>query len=359
MALQQHVFNHDTETVNPYIKLACSVIEQQPEMLTIQGFVNRTGYKIDALFVDEQWAMMNSQQAHEMKELTLQMLQRLKFTRNSTLVNKIEHLFPAPRVKGFYRGDSRNVIIENLAAAPAAARSKHGGHNQRCIKMTKAAYKELLMETQTEAARQVRKYYICLEELFTQYLMYQQAHELVRSRHQMQFLQMENKELSDKLDQVISQNEHMLEQNEELKKQGKVQLLKLDMLAQIINKETDNKVVDLNSKRKKQNLVVLQNRRYPNLYEILRGQQSHTITKTKRKHQEMNVVDTIETYMNPINLYNRFSERVKKERDERFEVKHNRVIVRDTSTTTQDLLDILHELDDEKKTIARKVYSVL
>jgi len=47
--------------------------------------------------------------------------------------------------------------------------------------MTKGAYKQLLMETQTDAARQVRKYYICLEELFVQYLLYQRAYEIVKA----------------------------------------------------------------------------------------------------------------------------------------------------------------------------------
>ena len=46
--------------------------------------------------------------------------------------------------------------------------------------MAKGAYKQLLMETQTDIAKQIHKYYICLEELFVQYLLYQRAPELVK-----------------------------------------------------------------------------------------------------------------------------------------------------------------------------------
>ena len=69
--------------------------------------------------------------------------------------------------------------------------------------MTKGAYKQLLMETQTDAAKQVRKYYVCLEELFVQYLLYQRAHELVKAERSMEVVITENKQLMVKLDYVI------------------------------------------------------------------------------------------------------------------------------------------------------------
>ena len=72
---------------------------------------------------------------------------------------------------------------------------------------TLETYKELIMESQAEAARQVRKYYICLEDLFTQYLLYQQAYQTVLSTNRFEILTIENKELSNKLDQLIVQNE--------------------------------------------------------------------------------------------------------------------------------------------------------
>ena len=62
------------------------------------------------------------------------------------------------------------------------------------------------METQTDAAKQVRKYYICLEELFVQYLLYQRAYELTKAETNLTAVVTENKFLSGKLDIVIAQN---------------------------------------------------------------------------------------------------------------------------------------------------------
>ena len=50
---------------------------------------------------------------------------------------------------------------------------------------------------------------------------------------------------------------------------------KLDMLAHILYKETDNKVIDVTEKKKKHELVILQNKKNPNQCEVLRGQVKH------------------------------------------------------------------------------------
>ena len=147
------------------------------------------------------------------------------------------------------------------------------------------------MESQTESARQVRKYYICLEDLFTQYLLYQQAHEMVLSTHRMEILSLENRELSNKLDHVIAITES--------------QSQKLDMLSKILYKETDTKVVDVTEKSKKQALVILQNKNDRTELEIVRGQINH-VNQVKRKRNDMEVIGTIDSYKNPINLLNRF-----------------------------------------------------
>ena len=123
------------------------------------------------------------------------------------------------------------------------------------------------MKSQTEAARQVRKYYICLEDLFTQYLLYQQAYQSVLSMNRFEVLTLENKELSNKLDKVLVQNETLLVQNETqsqtLKLQSQqldIQSRKLDVVARILYNESDHKVLHVKTPRKKQELVVLQSR---------------------------------------------------------------------------------------------------
>ena len=71
-----------TETnnaLNPYTEFAQeSFQENVGRMLSIQLFVSKTQFNIDPLFVDEQWAMMNTQRSDELNVLTPEMIKRLK-----------------------------------------------------------------------------------------------------------------------------------------------------------------------------------------------------------------------------------------------------------------------------------------
>ena len=214
--------------------------------------------------------------------------------------------------------------------------------------MTKSAYKELIMESQTEAARQVRKYYICLEDLFTRYLLYQQAYQTVLSTNRFEILSLENKALSDKMDQL-------LEQNAQQTRQLEVQSQKLDVVSRILYKESDHKVLDVKQAQKKQELVVLQNRVDTTQCEIIRGQRNHVNQQLKRKHETMEIIGKIDTYKNPINLYNRFNEHVD---STKFDVRNNHVTLKNGSTA-DDLLRVLHDLDDDKHDVAENVRNAI
>ena len=338
---------------NMYIDLVKEHISE--DMLNIKQFIKITNYNIDPLIVDEQWAILNTRRPDEMIPLTQQMLQRLNFCRTPTLIKKLEQLFPAPRGENNeYWGDDVNVSII-LLAPTGTSKIKHGGvRNFKQIKMTKGAYKQLVMETQTEAAKLVRKYYICLEELFVQYLMYQRAYELMKSQISVTLLTNENTNLSTKLDIVIHQNENMAHQLEIQTQQMQIQTQKLDLLSKILYKESDDKVLDVTSSHKKQELVVLRNKTDPDKCEVLRGQRNHVQSQLKRKQKNMEVVGKVETYKNPINLYNRFSENTKKQKDERFTVINNKVTLKN-GTTPNELLNMFHHLDDQKHSVAEQV----
>lgn len=68
----------------------------------------------------------------------------------------------------------------------------------------------------------------------------------------------------------------------------------------------------------------------------------------------MEVIGKVETYKNPINLYNRFSENTKKQKDERFTVINNKVTLKN-GTTPNELLNMFHHLDDQKHSVAEQV----
>ena len=337
-----------SETKNKYLEFVKTM--NSDSMLNIKEFVMATNYNIDPLIIDEQWNMLNTKSADEMITLTPQMIERLNFSKIGNLTKKLEQLFPVTsEEKREYWGDGVNVNI--VLANTNGTKKGRGGHNSKVIKVTKGAYKQLLMETQTDAARQVRKYYICLEELFVQYLLYQQAFELVKAEKSMEIVISEKKQLMTKLDIVI-------EQNNGLARQLEIQDQKLDTLSQILYKESNNKVMDVKSTQKKQKLVVMQKKDDPESCIVLRGQKAHLNMQMKRTQDQMHIVGTVESYRNPINLYNLFSEQTKKLKDARFDVTHNKVTLKN-GTTPIELLDVFNSLNDQKYSVAESVKKAL
>ena len=126
------------------------------------------------------------------------------------------------------------------------------------------------------------------------------------------------------------------------------------MMSQILYNETNHKVVDVHTERKKQELVVLQNRNDPEQCEVLRGQRYHVNQQLKRKNDTMQVVGKIETYKNPINLYNRFVE----SGDTRFDVNYNKIVLKNGSTC-DDLMTTFNTLNEDKHKNAKKVRNAL
>ena len=177
--------------------------------------------------------------------------------------------------------------------------------------------------------------------------MYQRAYEITKSKLQVNFLTKENTMLCTKLDIVIAQNNGLSEQLN-------IQNQKLDTLAQILYKESTHKVLDVKQPHKKQELVVLCNKTDREKCEVLRGQRYHVQSQLKRKRSEMDVVGKLDTYNNPINLYNRFSER----KDERFNITSNKIVLKNGSTP-DDLLNTFHDLNDDKFTVAEQVNNAL
>ena len=129
-------------------------------------------------------------------------------------------------------------------------------------------------------------------------------------------------------------------------------------MSQILYKETENKVLDVTEKYKKQELVVLRKKMEPNQIEVLRGQVNHVNQALKRKQNDMEVVGKIDSYKNPINLFNRFGESIKMYRDDRFSKSNNKIVLRNGSTV-EDLMTVFHTLDNDKYTTANNVKKCL
>ena len=92
----------------------------------------------------------------------------------------------------------------------------------------------------------------------------------------MECMELENRELLMKMDLIIAQNYEVLKQN-------KIWQQKLDMLGKIMYKESDDKVMNVESEQKKQELVILQSKQDPRSCKVLHGQKMHVNAQLKRK----------------------------------------------------------------------------
>ena len=194
----------------------------------------------------------------------------------------------------------------------------------------------------------IREYFLDMKHIMTEYNMYQRVYQ---DKYELCLKDTTIQQLNTKLDHVIEQNEHLIVQND-------IQMQKLNMLSGLLYKETDNKVVDVCTKQKKQELAVLRNKNDPTKVEVLRGQSAHVNHQLKRKQNDMELVGKIDTYKNPVNLYNRFGETIKKQNDERFEKTNNKVLLKNGSTA-EDLMTTFRRLEDDKHDTAKKVSDTL
>ena len=257
---------------------------------------------------------------------------------------------------GFVEGKNFNdsachFIVQKAAVlAGTAENQRHGGAglNKQSIWIRMRALEHFVIMANTCNSFMIRGYFLDLKHIMTEYNMYQAVY---RSKQALSIKDTRIDELSKDVhllcEKIDSQTEKIDAQSEQIKTQTQ----KMDMLAQILYRETDNKVIDVIENKKKQELVVLQNKKNPSQYEVLRGQAKHVEKQVKRKHNDMTVVGKIDSYKNPINLFNRFGETIKSTCDDRFKKSSNKIVLKD-GQTSDDLMNIFRILDDDKHCVA-------
>ena len=210
----------------------------------------------------------------------------------------------------------------------------------------------------TQNSFMIREYFIDMKRIMSEYNMYQKVY---ASMYEMSIKDTSIKHLNEmvlslheKSDFQTKQNRELLLKNDNLLEISQIQCQKLDMLSQILYKESNDKVLPVKEKAKTQELVVLQKRSDPSYCEVLRGQMNHINNQLKRKHEDMEVVGKISTYKNPINLYNRFGDYLKENREERFKKSNNKIILNNGSTAS-DLMQTIRALEEEKHSVAENV----
>ena len=276
---------------------------------------------------------------------------------------------------GFIEGSSfddlhAHFVVQKAAQLKGCAANSNGGAglNKQSIWIRMRALEHFVIMANTCNSFMIREYFLDLKRIMTEYNIYQTVyrskydlclkdttigalrndiHVLIeKSDHQSQQLEMQSQQMQVQSQQLDVQSQQL-----------KIQSQKMEMLSNILLKETDDKVVDVKDKLKKQELVILQHKTEPTRLEVLRGQLNH-VNQVKRKRNDMEVVGKIDSYKNPINLFNRFNESIKKENDDRFQKSNNKIVLKNGSTV-QDFMHVLHNLDEDKHSVANNVKNCL
>ena len=263
-------------------------------------------------------------------------------------------------MEGFRESDSfddnkADYVIKKAARLKSSAGLVHkggSGLNKQEIWIRKRMLEHLVIMANTRNSRMIREYFLDLKRIMIEYVMYQTVY---RSKYELSVKDSMIGDLRNDIQTLIKNSELQTKQlHEKLDNQSQ----KLDIMSQILYKETENKVLDVTEKYKKQELVVLRKKMEPNQIEVLRGQVNHVNQALKRKQNDMEVVGKIDSYKNPINLFNRFGESIKMYRDDRFSKSNNKIVLRNGSTV-EDLMTVFHTLDNDKYTTANNVKKCL
>ena len=249
---------------------------------------------------------------------------------------------------GFVEGSSfddtnAHFVIEKsgkLRSLPTS-QAQNGGQNKQSLWIRMRALEHFIIMANTCNSFIIREYFLDLKRIMMEYNMYQTVY---RAK-----LELCTKDC--KIDQLRNDIHILIDKTD-------TQTRKLEMLSELLLKETDNKVIDVEAKKKKQEFVVLRNKYEPTQIEVLRGQTNHVNQQLKRKKLNMEVVGKIDTYKNPINLLNRFDESIKKEGDERFHKTNNKIVLKNGSTA-EDLMHVFHDLEEDKHVVAKKAKQCL
>lgn len=223
----------------------------------------------------------------------------------------------------------------------SSSQAQHGGQNKQSLWIRMRALEHFIIMANTCNSFKIREYFLDLKRIMTEYNSYQTVY---RSKSQLCIKDATIENLRKDIHTLIDKSD--------------IQTQKLEMRSNLLLKETDNKVIDVEEKQKKQELVVLRNKNEPTQIEVLRGQLNHVNQQLKRKRNDMEVVGKIDTYKNTINLLNRFNESIKKGGDERFYKSNNKIFLKNGSTA-EDLMHVFHALDEDKHVVAHKVKQCL
>jgi len=175
------------------------------------------------------------------------------------------------------------------------------------ITMTVKNFKRAMMMVNTERGKQVREYYLQLEDLLYEYMEFQVYYE----KHMFSIVKSQNNQLLIELNNIKSQNNEILGELNELKDHTINIENKLDKSIEERSVKTNNKslwhkliIIDLNN-------INEGNYKDLNYYTIRAQKRSANKEYIKRFNGVPKIYETVYYEGNPINLYNKIKEEFK------------------------------------------------
>lgn len=221
--------------------------------------------------------------------------------------------------------------------------SLHGGHNKEQIWIRRQAFEIFNVIANTEKSQRNMIFLITIKNLVFDYQMYFMLYTIKKDEYNLTL----KDDKIDKLTQLITDQTHKIN---DIKDQNDELLDKVSELKDILDYETDDKVIDVKSRSLKEHIIVLQKINDATQLKIICGQNMYA----RRISKESDYIELHdhECYLNSKNLFCRLKERVRKEQKRHYEMKLK--IIGSTITllngfSREAFIDIIVQLDNDKK----------
>ncbi|AOM63486.1 hypothetical protein [Heterosigma akashiwo virus 01] len=185
-----------TSTTENNFQFQTIIDQSSNEMVSIRDFVDSQveNYDVEKLYVDVFWNSLNTKSNDEWIEITDDMISSFGYKgkdentkhvraslfrfieRNNNFTLNQDYFFRS------HECDPKDETINGK-------KENRGGHNKKTLYMKKKALKKLMLSVNTQKSSQLHEYYITLEDIFRDYVLYQNEFKIFQQKKTIDELQ--------------------------------------------------------------------------------------------------------------------------------------------------------------------------
>ena len=169
-------------------------------MLSIQEFIKDNNYNIDSLYIDKFWESISNDKWIYINDNMLEWIGYSNTDIYNAKKNYIKllnnHFINNQDYKHINNNEFKLISIELMSSIEINSLNSH--NKTKHIILSANCFRESLMLIQTNKAKEIRKYYIKIEELFKDYLKYQTNFQKLENEKNLQLLNKTKNELDEK-----------------------------------------------------------------------------------------------------------------------------------------------------------------